>query len=335
MMRSIIFVTLGLLSSAVYYMLSTLQPTYPVHTHGAVLITGCSTGIGRDAAITLAQTVPTYTVYAGVRQTKDVDILEGLKIDNLRPIILDVTNISQIEDAVKTIESSNLPFVALVNNAGIMNRAPLEIMPMDVVKKMYDVNVFGLMQTTQAFLPLIRKSQGRIVNLGSMIGVLVVPGLSGYGGTKFAVEAITDALRRELAALNVSVSLIRPGVIRSRINRKHKGEEPTVDQNTTHHHHDVVGFLAPLTKELGQVYSRLYKAAETTDKQVNALAGSTDFTSEAIIHAIRSPKPLSRYTVGPAGDISTSLLLWIDYLLPDRAMDFLVANPDIVVGKEE
>lgn len=108
------------------------------------------------------------------------------------------------------VTASGEPLVALVNNAGISMRGPLEASTLDDVRWIYEVNVFGLHATTQAFLPLLRQSQGRIVNIGSLAGLVSVAGSSVYSGTKAAVEAITDALRRELHSFGISVSLVEP-----------------------------------------------------------------------------------------------------------------------------
>lgn len=120
------------------------------------------------------------------------------------------------QEAVKTVAASNLPLVALVNNAGISTRSPLEGTPMKVVRGVFEVNLFGLIMTTQAFLPLLRKNQGRIVNVGSVAGLIAADGSSIYSGTKFAVEALSDSLRREMSPFGVSVSVVEPVRIRRR-----------------------------------------------------------------------------------------------------------------------
>lgn len=112
--------------------------------------------------------------------------------------------------AVKTLSQSKLPLIALVNNAGISTRSPLEATPIDDVKKIYNTNVFGVHMVTQAFLPMLRASKGRIVNIGSVAGLVATAGSSVYSGSKFALEAITDALRRELSDHQISVSIVEP-----------------------------------------------------------------------------------------------------------------------------
>jgi NAD(P)-dependent dehydrogenase (short-subunit alcohol dehydrogenase family) len=117
---------------------------------------------------------------------------------------------THIQEAYKAIASAKEPLVALVNNAGISTRSPLEATPMKLVRMVYEVNVFGLTHVTQTFLPLLRANQGRIINIGSVAGLLASDSSSTYSGTKFAVEAITDSLRRELASFGISVSLVEP-----------------------------------------------------------------------------------------------------------------------------
>lgn len=159
-------------------------------------VTGASSGIGRDAA--LALDTLGFTVYAGVR--KDADAVElRSKRPSLRPIMLDVAVDEQCAAAAVSIKSDlardELPFVGLVNNAGISRRLPVELEDMAAVRKMFDVNVFGLMKITQEFIPLLRASSGRIVNIGSVAGLLPHKGSAAYSGSKAVLEVMSDVLR--------------------------------------------------------------------------------------------------------------------------------------------
>jgi NAD(P)-dependent dehydrogenase (short-subunit alcohol dehydrogenase family) len=188
------------------------QRAYPVHSSGAILVTGASSGIGRDAA--LALDALGFTVYAGVRRDADARSLTAERT-SLRPILLDVAIEAQCTAAAEKIASElgeGLQFVGLVNNAGVSRRLPLELEDMAEVRKLYDVNVFGLMAMTQAFTSLLRRSSGRIVNIGSVAGILPHKGSVAYGGSKAALEVMTDVMRLELAPWDISVSLLEPAV---------------------------------------------------------------------------------------------------------------------------
>eukprot|EP00913_Durusdinium_trenchii_P032809 g30714.t1 len=207
-------------------------PTYPVHQSGAVLITGASTGIGLHAAKGLAEMG--YRVYAGVRSQADV---EKIKRENpsLEPVIIDVTieetvtrTVQQIKEELKI---QGLKFVGLVNCAGVSRRLPLELEDMDIVKQLYEVNVFGVTRVTQAFLELLRDSQGRIVNIGSVAALLPHKGSSTYSGSKAALEMITDSLRLELAPWKISVSVVQPGYVQTALAEKQTGDNAPLGED--------------------------------------------------------------------------------------------------------
>ncbi len=178
----------------------------------SVLITGASTGIGLAIAQELAHTG--HEVFAGVRSEEAANSVREVDA-RIQPVIIDVTKsetISACLDQIERLRSKELPF-SLVNNAGIAVAGPIEAIALSEFRKQFDVNVFGLVETTQVFLPLIRKNKGRIVNISSVNGFLVPPFLGVYSASKFAVEAISDALRRELLPEDIKVITIQPGPI--------------------------------------------------------------------------------------------------------------------------
>lgn len=185
-----------------------------------VLITGTSTGIGKACAVILDQLG--FTVYAGVRRADDAEAIKKEASDRLKLIIMDVTDEGAIANAVKQIRSEHGRLDALINNAGIGLGGPLEVTDTEVIKKVFNVNVIGLLAVTKAFLPLLRAAKGRIINIGSSAGYLAFPGACAYSGSKFAVRAITDALRLELKHLDIKVILISPGAIETAIWEKGK-----------------------------------------------------------------------------------------------------------------
>ncbi|MDJ0760948.1 MAG: SDR family oxidoreductase [Woeseiaceae bacterium] len=181
----------------------------------AVLITGASTGIGRLTAETLAEAG--YFVYAGARKKEDLEALDA--IDNIKAVRLDVTVQEEIDAAVELIEDEGRGLWGLVNNAGVNVIDPLIESDMSDLEFIFDVNVYGVVRVTKAFAPMIIESQGRIVNISSIAGVLA-GGFDGYGFyimSKHAIEAFSDQLAWEMAGLGVSVSSVLPGGFESRI----------------------------------------------------------------------------------------------------------------------
>jgi NAD(P)-dependent dehydrogenase (short-subunit alcohol dehydrogenase family) len=179
----------------------------------AVLITGASSGIGRNMAETLA--AEGHFVYAGARKQADLDELNA--IDNIQAIRLDVTVQEEIDAAVETIKSEGRGLYGLINNAGVLVAGPLiEIDEKDLQFQM-DVNVFGPYRVTKAFAPLIIESKGRISTTGSISGILSGPFFGAYSISKHAVESYTDSLAAEMAKFDVQVSIIDPGNYNSRV----------------------------------------------------------------------------------------------------------------------
>src|SRR5438477_4719189 len=175
----------------------------------AVLITGCSTGIGRATAIRLAE--HGWTVYATAR---NIDSIADLAGSGCKIMQLDVCDEASMRAAVNTIEVAEGGVGVLVNNAGYSQDGAIEEVPIDKVRRQFETNVFGLAHLTQLVLPgMRRQGWGRIINVSSMGGRLTFPGGGYYHATKHAVEAISDALRFEVAGFGVDVAIIEPGLI--------------------------------------------------------------------------------------------------------------------------
>ncbi len=182
-----------------------------------VLVTGTSTGIGRATALLLDKLG--YQVFASVRKQQDAEELCKNASDRLTPVLLDVTDetaIARLRDQI-TRAVGERGLWGLVNNAGISLRAPLEYVPMNEVRKVYESNVFGLLAVTQAFLPLLRQARGRIVNVGSIAALMVTPFHGTYSSAKLAVHGITNALRLEVKPFGIQVSLIVYGGVQTAI----------------------------------------------------------------------------------------------------------------------
>jgi len=284
-----------------------LIPSFPVHKGGVVVITGASTGIGHDAALELDKAG--YTVFAGVRRQADLELLKSEGSVRLHPIILDVTSSSDIENVLQTVKSflsySGLPLAGLVNNAGICYLGPLEYSDQQKDRRSFDVNVFGLMDITRVFIPLLRQSKGRIVNIGSGAGILAAPLVSVYSATKFAVSAISDSLRRELRPHGVSVSEVNPAYVDTPI----KGKMDGFDH---------------LTAEQRELYK--LDQFEIRSKKSFLKADTTAVTSEAILDAIDNPSPRARYVVANVDGIPLWIMAKLIWHIPVEVLDFIVSR---------
>src|SRR3954471_14417569 len=170
---------------------------------GAVVITGASTGIGATCAAHLSSLG--FRVFAGVRKPEDA---ERAREAGHEPLTIDVTDPESIRSAVEQV--GDAPLSGLVNNAGIAVAGPLEFIPIDEFRRQLDVNVVGQVAVTQAFLPALRRSRGRVVFVGSIAGRSALPFLGAYAASKFAVEAVTDALRVELRPWGIDVAVVEP-----------------------------------------------------------------------------------------------------------------------------
>jgi len=246
----------------------------------SILVTGASTGIGRNLAETLAEAG--HHVYAGARKQEDLDALDA--IENITAVRLDVTKQDEIDAVVELIRERGTGLYALVNNAGIGDGGPILDTPIDVQTLVYDVNVEGVYRTTRAFAPLVMESKGRIATTGSIAGTLSWPGGSAYAGSKHWIEAFTDALAGEMAPHDVQVSVIEPGNYQSRIRRS----------GALRRHARVVAEGGVITPEMQQEYEQT-EARELSYK-------SPDEVSAAFMHALFDDQPLRRYMVVPSAD---------------------------------
>lgn len=285
-----IWLTLATLPLATTYVLTShlleilLAPKFATPDRkSVVLITGCSSGIGRAAALKMAQLG--YTVFGGVRSQADAN---NLTQTNVIPIILDVTNADHITAAVKTISEyltqNGVPLAAIVNNAGITEASAFENLDVNRHNLVMRVNLNGVMDLTRAFLPLVRQYRARILVVGSMHGRLTWAGWSGYIASKWGIKGWTLALKQELEPLGVSVSLIEVGHTATEIGRKSAQGLMLTKQHTggTHAHN---------------AYAGLEKMTELfVGEESNAAAGKPENTTNcAIEHAIVSRYPQSVY----------------------------------------
>jgi NAD(P)-dependent dehydrogenase (short-subunit alcohol dehydrogenase family) len=269
----------------------------------AFVITGTSTGIGRATALRLD--AEGHRVFAGVRREADGEALRRDASDRLRPILLDVTDAGAIEVAVKRVEAEvgQAGLAGLVNNAGIGVGGPIEFVEIDDWRRQFEVNVFGPAAVIKAFLPLLRRARGRIVNVSSAAGRVSNPIIGAYCASKFALEALSDSLRVEVRGSGISVSVVEPGFIETPM--LDKGKAKTAE---------AIEKLPPRGRELYENALRKYDA--TTDA-FRKRAATADAVAKAIQHALTAPRPKTRYTVG----LDSKALTFLGWLLPDRARD--------------
>ncbi len=252
-----------------------------MENHKAIVITGTSTGIGKACALHLDKMG--FKVYAGVRKKADGNNLKREASERLTPIILDVTDTESIAMAVGIIEKeTGAELFGLINNAGIGRGGPLEVTPLAEVCKLMEVNVIGLMAVTQAFIPMLRKDKGRIINIGSTASLLASPGASAYSASKFAVRAITDSLRLELKPFGISVILVAPGAVESEIWDKQKAYKEKLRKT--------------VNMEIAQLYAPLIKFGNKLNEETKKIP--TSCVAKHVAHALTSRKPKSYYIVG-------------------------------------
>jgi len=274
----------------------------------AVLITGASTGIGAACALDLD--ARGFRVFAGVRSEADGERLRRQASERVSPLRIDVTEPESVRAAAEQVTAAvgEAGLTGLVNNAGILVSAPVELVDLDLLRRQLEVNVIGVVAVTQALLPLVRAARGRIVNVGSISGRVVAPGLGPYAASKFALEAVTDALRVELRKWGISVSIVEPDTVKT----------PIWDK--------------ALASAEVPPHGRGAEAAGLYDDELLALRkatytmGKTGMPVERVVcavrHALCARRPKTRYPVG----VRTRLAFWAARHLPDRLRDWFVVR---------
>ena len=266
----------------------------------AVLVTGCSSGIGRATAQRLAG--KGWTVYATARRPESIADLEA---QGCRTLALDVTDEASMAAAVRAVEEAEGAVGVLVNNAGYSQSGAVEDVSLDLVRRQFETNVFGVVRMCQLALPgMRRQGWGRIVNISSMWGRFTFPGGGVYHASKHAVEAISDALRFEVRGFGVGVAIIEPGLIRTSfgdaavesVTEASTGDGPYGEFNAA---------VAAATKEAYE------------DGPLSKLGGGPEAVAKAVERAIKGRRPRTRYRVTP----SAYMVMGTRRVLPDRGWD--------------
>lgn len=272
-------------------------------TSELILVTGASTGMGAATARELASRG--YHVLAGVRREIDGHDIESA---NIQPVILDITRSEQIAEVAALIEADGRPLRAVVNNAGIAVNAPVEVLPLEEWRRQFDVNFFGHIEVTQAVLPSLLKSRGRVVMISSIGGRLAQPTYGAYSGSKFALEAVSDSLRRELTPHGVQVVIVEPGAVRTEM----VGRGGVTLKKLS----------SDMTAEQERRYGGLMHAILTQSEGFLKSGVDASEAAKVIATAATTPRPRTRYTVGR----DAALLVRFARFLPDRTLDRLLAS---------
>jgi NAD(P)-dependent dehydrogenase (short-subunit alcohol dehydrogenase family) len=268
----------------------------------AVLITGCSTGIGRATALRLAKAG--HTVYATARK---VATMSDLGAAGCKLLELDVCDEASVRRAVATVEQEQGAVGVLINNAGYGSEGPIEEVPMEEVRRQFETNVFGLTLLTKLVLPGMRKQGwGKIVNLSSMGGRMTLPGGGFYHATKYAVEAISDALRFEVQGFGIDVVIIEPGPIKTEFGDTAIARVAALGGPESPYKE----FLTVLQKQIREAY----------EGPMGRLAADADAVARVIETAITASRPKTRYVITMAAHMMMGLRRW----LGDRQWDAMM-----------
>lgn len=273
-------------------------------TQRLAVVTGASSGIGAATVRELASRG--YYVLAGVRRPEDADALRSV---NIEPVLLDITDEGAIAALAQRIrnDAGHRHLGALVNNAGMAVNTPLETYPLAEWRRLFEVNLFGHVAMTQALLPALIESGGTIVNISSVGGRMAMPTYGPYAATKFALEAVSDALRRETAHLGVGVVVIEPGAVSTGMLQQ-VGERGA----------KVIDAMTP--SQRGR-YAGLMRAVVAQADASVAGGAPPEKVARTVADAITSARPSTRYAVGRG----ISAIIGLTRLLSDRALDRLLS----------
>lgn len=245
-----------------------------------VLVTGCSSGIGLATAELLR--AKGWTVFPTARKPED---LKSLRVAGFDPVELDISSSESVAAATETVlERTGGQLGAVVNNAGFGMPGAIEDLTRDAMRYQFEVNLFGLQELTNQLIPVFRKQGfGRIVNVSSVVGRLALPFMGIYSASKFALEAVSDALRVELSQDGIGVSLVEPGPIRTRFSSNCAGQgEEKLDTDGS---------------KFGGAYKQYFAKRRTGGVSEGRFRLPPEAVANKILHALESPRPKIRYCV--------------------------------------
>ncbi|MGD1346085.1 SDR family NAD(P)-dependent oxidoreductase [Mycobacterium seoulense] len=274
-----------------------------IHRNQLIVVTGASTGMGAATARELARNG--FHVLAGVRRDADAD---ALRAERIEPHILDITVESDVAAIADRVANDPLrrPLRALINNAGIAINAPVETLPLEQWRRQFEVNLFGHIAMTQALLPALLLSSGTVVNISSVGGKVVLPTYGAYAGSKFALEAVSDALRREVGDFGIKVVVVEPGAVKTEMAERGIATAEALMANMT---------AAQLAR-----YDALAAAVTAQARSFGEDGVSAEHAAKVIVKAATASRPRTRYTIGR----DAAILLRISRVVSDRVLDRIV-----------
>ncbi|MBZ6141921.1 MULTISPECIES: SDR family NAD(P)-dependent oxidoreductase [Streptomyces] len=272
----------------------------PARKNELVVVSGASTGIGAATARELASLG--YHVLAGVRTDQEADAVRG---EGVEPVTLDITVAGHIDALAERVagDPEGRVLRALVNNAGIEVNAPVEALPLETWREQFEVNLFGHVAVIQKLLPFLRKSRGRIVNISSVGGVAALPIFGAYAGTKFALEAASDALRREVKAQGIQVVVVQPGGVQTEM-AAHSGDIS-------------LGLADRMGAEHQRLYGDLVRSTVASNAAFLKRALPAAKAGAKVARVVTTARPRTRYTLGT----DAAFIVPLARFLPDRLMD--------------
>ncbi len=268
-----------------------------------VVVSGASTGMGAATAKELAR--KGFHVLAGVRRDVDAD---ALRAEGIEPHILDITVDSDVAAIADRVAGDPLgrPLRALVNNAGISANAPVETLPIAEWRRLFEVNLFGHVAMTQALLPALRHSGGTVVNISSVGGRVALPTYGAYAGSKFALEAVSDSLRREVGGLGVKVVVVEPGAVKTEMLERGVASADRLK--------------AGMAIDQLERYGNLVAAISEQARSFGEDGVSAESAAKVIARAAAASRPRTRYTIGR----DAAILVRLARVLSDRLLDRVV-----------
>jgi NAD(P)-dependent dehydrogenase (short-subunit alcohol dehydrogenase family) len=274
----------------------------------AVVITGCSTGIGKTCALTLVRAG--YHVFAGVRKPEDGEALRREAGEQLSPLLLDVTDGDQVRAAAEQVREAlgeDGVLAGLINNAGIAVYGPLELLPIETLRYQYEVNVIGHVAVTQAFIPMLRRDKGRVIIIGSSSGFLTPAFLGPYASSKCALESLADAFRRELLPWGIEVVLMQPGAVIT----------PLWDKSIS----EGDSWFDGLPEPLRRLYAKGFGAMRKMFADKSGTGVKAEDLAARVLEALTKKKPKTHYPMGK--DTAGYRVL---EKLPPRMVDFMLGT---------
>jgi NAD(P)-dependent dehydrogenase (short-subunit alcohol dehydrogenase family) len=271
-----------------------------------IVVTGASTGMGAATVKELAR--KGFHVLAGVRHEADAEALRGLGIEGIEPCILDITVESDVAAIADSVASDPLhrPLRALVNNAGVAINAPVETLPMDEWRRQFEVNLFGHIAMTQALLPALLNNSGTVVNISSVGGKFALPTYGAYAGSKFALEAVSDALRREVSDVGIKVVVVEPGAVKTEMAERGIATAQGLEAN--------------MTSAQRERYADITAAVAGQARSFNVTGVSAEHAATVIAKAATASHPRTRYTIGR----DAAILVRITRVVSDRILDRII-----------